>query len=268
MDQYYVIANTLIIVSIIIIAFIITYFVAEKFHNYKYEIAEKDKQIIVLKKKLQDEIQLRTKLNENHLKKLNDLESRIKNTTDTAMHIVTSEFYDILLYYDLLDKKVSNEEKSIDNKITKSTFKYALSCKYKFEYLIYLFPELCDLFQETNKLNEFKCYIQNSDERVRNLFEVIDLLEKNYSLTKSHILFVESAKSNLTAIPYMAKIMADYETYGLEFLAKKLEWGYSQERAKKVKSIREIRRDAQAMVEKKQRSSIPVSIFIKSVSGS
>jgi hypothetical protein len=64
------------------------------------------------------------------------------------------------------------------------------------------------------------------------------------------VFFSEIAKSNLKAIPYMAAIIADFETYGLEKLARKLDWGDSQERLKKVKHIREIRRDAMAMVAK------------------
>lgn len=57
-------------------------------------------------------------------------------------------------------------------------------------------------------------------------------------------------ESNLTSIPYMAGMLADIETYGLEKLALGLSWGHSQKRLDKVKSIREIRRDAKAMVEK------------------
>lgn len=73
---------------------------------------------------------------------------------------------------------------------------------------------------------------------------------KQIILLKNKISFLESAQSNLTAIPYMTKIVADYETYGLEHLAKELDWGYNQQRMKKVKSIRDIRHDAKAMVEK------------------
>lgn len=62
--------------------------------------------------------------------------------------------------------------------------------------------------------------------------------------------FVSSTNSNLTAIPYMAKIIADYETYDLEHLASCLSWGYDYKRLKKVQSIREIREEAQMMVEK------------------
>ncbi len=62
--------------------------------------------------------------------------------------------------------------------------------------------------------------------------------------------YFKSSSSNLTAIPYMASIMADYETYGIEILAQKLSWGNSVERAKKVASIREIRKAAQQMIER------------------
>ena len=62
---------------------------------------------------------------------------------------------------------------------------------------------------------------------------------KQIILLKNKISFLESAQSNLTAIPYMTKIVADYETYGLEHLAKELDWGYNQQRMKKVKSCAE-----------------------------
>ncbi len=52
---------------------------------------------------------------------------------------------------------------------------------------------------------------------------------------------LDNFKSNLTAFPYMAELIADYETYGIEKLAKSLEWGESQERVKKVASLRELR---------------------------
>lgn len=57
-------------------------------------------------------------------------------------------------------------------------------------------------------------------------------------------------KSNLTAIPYMSAIIADYETYGLEALAKCLDWGYATKRMDKVASIREIRKTAKEMAQK------------------
>lgn len=85
------------------------------------------------------------------------------------------------------------------------------------------------------------------DERIK------ELQIKNEELTQrlnDSVFVSEKAKSNLSAIPYMSAIMADFETYGLEKLVRKLDWGSSQERLKKVKAIKEIRKDAEAMVEK------------------
>lgn len=55
--------------------------------------------------------------------------------------------------------------------------------------------------------------------------------------------------SNLTAFPFLAGMIADYLTFDLEILAKKLDWGSNIQREKKVKSIREIRADAKAKIE-------------------
>ena len=85
--------------------------------------------------------------------------------------------------------------------------------------------------------------------------------EKN-NLKKSLNILEENFKSNLTAIPYMAGLIADYETYGLEKLAAKLDWGNSSERAKKVKSIREIRKDAKAIVEKNKEAQYQLAYLL------
>lgn len=79
-----------------------------------------------------------------------------------------------------------------------------------------------------------------------------ELLEKNAEIADKNkrIEFLEAAQSNLTAIPYMSAMIADYETYGLEILAKQLDWGHSWERQKKVISIYEIRKIANEMAEK------------------
>ncbi len=57
-------------------------------------------------------------------------------------------------------------------------------------------------------------------------------------------------ESNISAVPYMAGMIADIETYGLEKLALGISWSRSQVNRNKVKSIREIRKDAQLMVER------------------
>lgn len=70
-------------------------------------------------------------------------------------------------------------------------------------------------------------------------------------------------ESNLSAIPYMAGMIADIETYGLEKLAMGLSWGCSQKRIDKVKSIREIRKDAQAMVEKNKEAQYQLAYLLE-----
>lgn len=62
-----------------------------------------------------------------------------------------------------------------------------------------------------------------------------DIEEYNRQLT--------ATKSHLTAFPYMAKIIADFDTRHIELLARNLDWGSDQKRLKKVQSIREIRRE-------------------------
>lgn len=55
--------------------------------------------------------------------------------------------------------------------------------------------------------------------------------------------------SNLTSIPWLAGMMSDFLTYDLEVEAKKLDWGHDIKRAKKVASIRDIRKDARQRIE-------------------
>ena len=71
------------------------------------------------------------------------------------------------------------------------------------------------------------------------------------------------AGSNLEAIPYMSKIIADYETYGIEALACSLNWGYSIQRSSKVKSIREIREDARQIVEKNKEAQYQLAYLLE-----
>lgn len=56
--------------------------------------------------------------------------------------------------------------------------------------------------------------------------------------------------SNLTAMPWLAGMMADYLTYDFEVEAKKLEWGHNVQREKKIASVRAIRADAQSVLKK------------------
>ena len=88
-------------------------------------------------------------------------------------------------------------------------------------------------------------------------------LRKQLEAYERYVDLIETSKSNLTAIPYMAAIMADYETFELEVIARDLDWGHSAQRLKKVKSIREIRKDAQNMVEKNKEAQYQLSYLLK-----
>ena len=95
------------------------------------------------------------------------------------------------------------------------------------------------------------------------LYLLRNKLNENTKITRETNAKWEKFKSNITAIPYMAGMIADIETYGLEKLANGLDWGYDYERLKKVKSIKEIRKDAQAMVEKNKESQYQLAYLLE-----
>lgn len=55
--------------------------------------------------------------------------------------------------------------------------------------------------------------------------------------------------SNLTSMPWLAGMIADFLTYDFEVEAKKLDWGHNIQRKKKVASILEIRAEARRRIE-------------------
>ena len=151
-----------------------------------------------------------------------------------------------------LKKVVTDTQEQIKN-LKISHKKEITVAQYKFDYIAQLYPNINNLFEGE------KIVFDENDvrRRVKSLFETIDILnhpknEKNREIIslKARIDLLEAAQSNLKAIPYMSAMIADYETYGLEVLAKQLDWGYSWEREKKVMSIREIRKVAKEMAEK------------------
>ena len=56
-------------------------------------------------------------------------------------------------------------------------------------------------------------------------------------------------QSNLSSIPWLAGMMADYMTYDIEIEAKKLDWGSNIQREKKVASLRAIRTETKQRIE-------------------
>lgn len=94
-------------------------------------------------------------------------------------------------------------------------------------------------------------FTENWNRSVQHFEDKLNLVEqKQFEAEAQYDTLFNLSRSNLKAIPYMAAIIADFETHGFEELALSLDWGDSQERRKKVKSIRELRADARAMVEK------------------
>ena len=159
--------------------------------------------------------------------------------------------------YGLFDLKHMNDtiKKSMEERIIS-----AIDAQYKFEYLLLLLPELKTYaLDEQSKIENFTITNADIKERVNVLQEIVSISKtsriikdslKEFILLKNRIAFLESANSNLTAIPYMAKIMADYTTFNIEKLAINLDWGSSVVRLNKVKAIREIRKDAEALIER------------------
>ena len=86
------------------------------------------------------------------------------------------------------------------------------------------------------------------------VMETVDILRKQKTayetiLMKNRIKFLESLYKFDTSCKYISRLMADYETYEFEVLAKELDWGHAQRRMDKVASIREIRADARNLIE-------------------
>ena len=107
--------------------------------------------------------------------------------------------------------------------------------------------------EEENRQLSRELLSQLKERKTQNSYELLMLKEQCKKLTKisqeRENALKELFTSNLTAMPFLAGMMADYITYDLEILVQKLDWGSSQERAKKVKSIRQIRAEAKEKIE-------------------
>lgn len=80
----------------------------------------------------------------------------------------------------------------------------------------------------------------------KDVTELHSELEKHERIDSNRQKWLEEYfNENVHFYPFLAGSMADYITYDIEILAKELDWGWNQERKKKVASIRAIREDAQ-----------------------
>ncbi len=249
-----------------------------------YIFHDKNKEISLLKKDislLKNDIETLQKL---HQQEISKLEERLKNSHN--LRVQECEFSDIILSYawsevsqlfhkeyTFLDTSPSFSQSVGKNNTTLKNIacriQEAIDEQYKYRYISFLYPELENIFDGMTIKISTPAKIDNISLRSENLIEVVNLLSKNPNqaknliLLKNRVSFLESTQSNLTAIPYMAEIMADYETYGLEHLAKELDWGYAAKRMDKVKSIREIRRDAKTIVERNKEAQYQLGYLLK-----
>ncbi len=127
----------------------------------------------------------------------------------------------------------------------------------KKNYQLRFLKEISPLIEGLFEGEQIILYEEGMKTQVKNLFETVDVLQMKRSdkddlilSMKKRLELLEASQSNLSAIPYMASIMSDYDTYKIEMLAQKLDWGYSYVRSDKVASIREIRAEAMQISQK------------------
>lgn len=272
----------LIIIGTILSIIVIIYVKSVIWDEPKNKIAYLERQIETLKNEHKYAIE---KNNKMHQIEIEALCKRLNNTNDLNA-VIDSEFTDILTFYawkDLYDFRLEYPSLKVlsinsynvnkDSRTIKSIrqkFKESIEDQYKYKYLLFLYPQLSNLFNGTKVNLSSSVKIDYTDIGMNNnIFEIVNFLQDNETkakelmLLKTRMEFLEASQSNLTAIPYMAQIVADYETIGLETIANRLDWGWSQERLKKVKSIREIRKDARAMVEKNKEAQYQLAYLLE-----
>lgn len=139
------------------------------------------------------------------------------------------ECQDKILYYENREKSIETREKELEILIetkVKETESDLYSKRRKCEF------ELAKKIREADR--EILSKESESLRRIEKIREKTNReLNKRQKSIQEKESSVEVLLSNLTAIPYMAGIIADYDTRGLEILAKKLDWGNDRERVKK-----------------------------------
>jgi len=86
----------------------------------------------------------------------------------------------------------------------------------------------------------------NTEQLIRQYDRQILDLKNNLSSHQKNL--QNFLSSNLTSIPWLSGMIADYLTYDIEIMEKDLNWGYDSRRLKKVASLREIRADAKRRI--------------------
>lgn len=149
--------------------------------------------------------------------------------------------------------KYNNESQSISSELT-----HEKTVREKHEKAIEVFKQDIDalnklLGNETEKSTK-------QDLQIISLSSQLRTIKQQLSVYKS---FYDKAQSNLSLFPYMAGIVSEFETRDIEVLARRLDWGASQERAKKVASIRSIRHDAQEKIEQAKEAEYQLAYLLQ-----
>lgn len=121
--------------------------------------------------------------------------------------------------------------------------------------LLYLYPYLNSTLKNDLDLLDVNSIEALEADTLKQSFDSIEI--------KKQLEFYKNTHSNLKIIPYMAEIMADWESYQIEVYAKKLDWGSSIEREKKVKSIREIRKEVKEIIKKNKEAQYQLAYLLE-----
>lgn len=187
------------------------------------------------------------------------LDRRIVSSTDGSLSIAGSFSCQALI-------RSSTTQKSYQTSLTHCTcedFKYRGGpCKHMLFLLLSISSSSASSLQDLHRSSNMDLEIKKAYmEQARSAKLDLTKLQQKYSLLqnknrslqeeinqhKDHLKLL--LESNLTAIPWLSGMMADFLTYDLEAEAKKLEWGSNIQRQKKVASIRDIRADARARIQ-------------------
>ncbi len=105
--------------------------------------------------------------------------------------------------------------------------------------------QVVQLEQQLSQLkSRYNSKLQEQMNQISSMKEDIASLRSELAEHRDNLQNVLS--SNLSSIPWLAGMMADFMTYDLEVKARKLAWGHDQKRAKKVESINALRADMMA----------------------
>lgn len=187
---------------------------------------------------------LRIKGTENHLRWMGQLSrsdkiADVRKTSETLVNRakLNQYAYEFAITQLLLDHP-EIDRSNIDRlygKTLEETEKYSINTKSEisnYQSEIFHWKYECEKLKE--KVKEFEAF---KDKRWPLLRESVEAYQKEF-------------ESNLSAIPYMSRLIADIMTIDLDRMAWALSWGNNQERQKKVASLTLLKKEKAEEIEK------------------